>query len=117
MQGVGFESLAIVFGGDAAESAGAPPVDGHRDQHHGESPDRRLDFNVAEEQAHDRFVDHPDAGQQKQAGFDEGGEVLDLAVAILVVGVGGLVGDSHGEIGEQGRDQIERGVCGFGEDS
>ena len=38
-------------------------------------------------------------------------------MTVLVVGVGGLVGDSDGEIGEQRGDQIESGVCGFGEDS
>ena len=117
MQRVGFESLAFILGGDAAERAGTPPVDGHGNEHHGEGPDRGLDFDVAEEQAHDRFVDHPGAGQQKQAGFNEGGEVFDLAVAVLVVGVGGLVGDSDGEIGEQRRDQIEGGVRGFGENA
>ena len=117
MQGVGFESLAFVFRGDAAEGARTPPVHSHGDQHHGECPDRRFDFDVAEKQAHDRFVDDPGAGQQKQAGFNEGGKIFDFAVAILVVGVGGLVGNSDGEIGEQRGDQIERGVRGFGEDS
>ncbi len=117
MQCVGFESLAFVLGGDAAESAGTPPIDGHRDEHHGECPDGWFDLNAAEEQTHDRFVDDPDAGQQKQAGFDEGGEVLDLAVAILMVGVGGLVGDSDREICEQGGDQIQSRVRGFGEDA
>ena len=54
---------------------------------------------------------------RSKAGFYEGGEVLDFAVAVLMVGVGGLVGDSDGEIGKQGRDQIESGVRGFGEDA
>jgi len=117
MQRVGFERLTVVLGSDAAESAGAPPIDSHRDEHHGECPEGWFDFHVAEEQTHDCLVDDPDAGQQKQPGFHEGGEVLDLAVAVLVVGVGGLVGDSNGEVGEQGGDQIERGVRGLGEDS
>ena len=69
------------------------------------------------EQAHDRFVDNPGTGQQKQSGFDEGRKIFDFAMAILVVGVGGLVRDSDREIGQKSCDQIEGGVRGFGEDS
>ena len=32
---------------------------------------------------------------QQQAGFDEGGEVFDLAVAVLMIGIGRLVADAH----------------------
>ena len=51
VQRVGFQRLTVVFGGDAAEHAGAPPVEPHGKQHHGKSCDRRLDFDAAKEQA------------------------------------------------------------------
>ena len=47
VKGVGFERLAFVFGGDAAQSARAPHIHGHGDEHHGESPDGRFDINFA----------------------------------------------------------------------
>ena len=52
-------------------------------------------MHVVEEQPSDRLIDDPDAGQEQQTGFDEGGEVLYLAVAVLMVGVGRFIGDSH----------------------
>jgi hypothetical protein len=114
---IGFQRLAIVFGGDAAQGAGAPVVHRHGDQHNDKGPDRRLDINAAEKQAHNRFVDDPDAGQQQQAGFDEGRKVFHFAVAVLMVGIGGLVGDSDGQIGQRGGDEIQRGVRGLGENA
>ena len=98
VQCVGFERLALVLGGDAAESAGAPPVHGHGNQHYNESPDGGFDFNPAEKQSHGRFVDDPGASHQQQAGLYESGEIFDLAMAVLVVSVGGLIGDTNGEI-------------------
>ena len=113
VQGVGFQRLAVVFGGNASEDARAPPVEPHGKQHHGKGRDRRFDIDAAKEQTQRRFVDDPGTGQQKQAGFDECGKILDLAVTVLVVGVGGLVGDSDGEKCEQRSDQIEPGVSRF----
>ena len=89
----------------------------HRKQHHGEGGDRGLDIDAAKEEAEHGLVDDPGAGQQQQAGFDEGGKVFDFAVAVLVVGVGGLVGDADRKKGQQRCDQIEPGVRGFGENA
>ena len=49
MQRVGLEGLAFIFGSNAAESAGAPHVNRHGNQHYGESPYGRLDFDATEE--------------------------------------------------------------------
>jgi hypothetical protein len=72
---------------------------------------------VVKEQALDGFVDDDYAGQKQQAGFDEGGEIFHLAVTVLMVGVGGLVGDAHREEGNGGGDQIEEGVRGLGQNT
>ena len=71
--------------------------------HHHKCPRRRLDLNVLKEQPLDRLVHDPNAGQQQQAGFDEGGEILNFAVAVLVVRIGGLVGNPHREKRDQRR--------------
>src|ERR1700690_2554809 len=66
-----------------------------------------------EEQALDGFVDDEDACEEQEPGFDEGRKVFDFAMAVLVVGVGGFVGEAHGKEGDGGGDQVEKGVGGF----
>ena len=68
-----------------------------------------------EEQPLDGLVDDPDAGDDQEEGLDEGGEVLDLAVAVGVVLVGGTVGDVDGQEGDDGGHQVEAGVGGLGQ--
>ena len=55
----------------------------------------------------DRFIDDPYAGQQQQAGFDEGRKIFKLAMSILVIGVRRLVGNPHRKKRHQRRDQIQ----------
>ncbi len=45
---VGFQSLAVVLGCDAAQGARTPPVNGHGDQHYGEGPHGGFDLDAAE---------------------------------------------------------------------
>ena len=89
----------------------------HRKQHHSEGDGSGLDFYVVEEQALDGLVDDDDARQKQETGFDEGGEILDFAVAVLVVGVGGLVGDADGKERDDRGDQVEKGVGSFGQNA
>ena len=117
MQCVGLQRLAVVFVGDAPQPARTPEVDDDRNAHHHKRPERRLDFDGMEEQTLARFVDDPDAGQQQQAGFDEGREALDLAVTVLVLGVGRLVGDTHREVGHERSHQVEPRVRRFGQNA
>jgi hypothetical protein len=49
---------------------------------------------VPKEQAQRGFIDDPGTGEQQQAGLNKRGKVFDLAVAVLVVGVSGFVGNS-----------------------
>ncbi len=59
------------------------------------------------------LVDDPDAGEQKQAGLDEGGEVFHFAVAVLVIGVSRLVGDPHRHQSDNGGNQIKHRMQSF----
>ena len=86
-------------------------------RHDEHGPDAWLDLHVMKEKTVHGLVDDPDAGEEEQAGFDEGGDVFDLAVAVLILGVGGQVADAHGIEGDDGGDQIERGVQGLGENA
>ena len=86
----------------------ASTADGER--HDEERGHARLNFHAVKKQPRDRFIDDPDAGQQQQAGFDEGGKILKLAVTVLVIGIGGFVGNPHGKKRHQGGDQIQSGV-------
>src|SRR5579862_1604253 len=95
MECVGFERLTVVFGRNAAEHPGAPPVESHREHHHCEGSDGRLDVDPPKKEAQRRFVNDPSAGQQQEPGFDECRKVFDLAVAVLMVGICGLIGDSN----------------------
>ena len=52
----------------------------------------------------------PDTGKQQQRSLYKGGEIFYLAVSVLMLRVGGLVGNSNGEKREQRGDQIEPGV-------
>jgi len=63
----------------------------------------------------DGFPNNPGAGDEEQGGLEDGAEVFELGVAIGVVGVGGLVGDAHGEVGDDGGDEVEAGVRSLGE--
>ena len=63
------------------------------------------------------FIDDPYAGQQQQASFQKGGETFDLAVPVLVLGIGGFVGDAYREVGDGCRYQVESRVGGFGENA
>ncbi len=117
VQGIGFQGLAVEFVGDPPQGARAPPVDAHGKKHDSKGRERRLDFYAQEKHAQNGLVDYPDASNQKQTGLDEGRKILYLAMAILMVGVGRLVGDAYGKESDQGRNQVEAGVRGFGKNA
>ena len=76
---------------------------------HAERPDRRLDgMTAAAEQPVPRLPDHDAGEQEQQRGLRQRGDALDLAVAVVVLLVGGLAGDAHGEIGHHGGGEVEQ---------
>src|SRR5215472_6291618 len=63
------------------------------------------------------LTDNPDTGSQKQCGFDECREVLELAVAVLMRRVGRPIGNTHGKIGNGCSYQVEPRVGSFRQDA
>ena len=96
------------FNGNPSQSPRPPKIDSHRDEHYGESRDAGFDFDVTEEHSPGCFVNDPDTSQQQEAGFDEGGKILYLAMTVLVIGIGGFVGDADRKKSDQGGNKIER---------
>ena len=70
---------------------------------------------AAEEPLH-RFADHDGGEHEQQRGFGERGDALHLAVAVLMLGVGGLAGNAHGEIGQHRGREIDQRMAGFRQD-
>ena len=117
MQGVRFQRLARSLGGDLVEQARAKEVDDDRGHHHPERPERRLDrVAVPAEQALQRLPDHDAGEQEQQRSLGQRRHAFDLAVAVVVLLVGGLAGNAHREIGHHRRDQIEQRMGGFRQD-
>lgn len=114
VEGVGFEGLGVVLAGHAHQGAGAEPVDAEREEKDQEGEEGGLDLDPVDE-AMDGFPDDPGAGDEEQRGLEDGAEVFELGVAVGVVGVGGLVGDADGEVGDDGGDEVEAGVGRLGE--
>jgi len=106
VESVGFEGLAVVLEGDASERAGAPGIDDDGERHDEEGGEAGFDFDAVKKEALDGFGDDPDTGEKEQSGFDEGGEIFEFAVSVLMVGVGGLVGNADGEKRYEGGDEI-----------
>ena len=102
--------------GDAVQGAGAGVIDGDGEQKNGEGPDGEGKGEMlVEEDAADGFGENPDAGGEHQEGLDEGGEAFDLSVTVVVIFVGGPVGDLDGEEGDRSGAEVDAGVCGLGE--
>ena len=115
MQRVGFQRLARRLLGDPIEQACAEEIHHDRDDDDGESPDRRLDgMTFGKQQPLERLPDDKARQHEQQAGFDQCRDAFDLAVAVMVLCVGGLAGDAHRVPGHHGRDEIERRMRGLG---
>ena len=116
MKRVGLEGLALVFFGGRGEHPGAADVDADGHGHDEKGPEAGVDVHRLEEEPDDGLVDDPGAGHKKQHGFDQGGEIFDLAVAVGMIVVRRLVGDVNGQQGDDGGDEVERRVGRFRQD-
>ncbi len=113
---IGLERIAALLDGDAMEGAGAGVVHGHGEQKDGEGPDgpAEVEMGVMHD-AVDGGAGDPDAGAEHEDGLEGGGEALQLAVAVVVLLVGGHVRYADGEEGDGGGDEIDEGVRGLAE--
>ncbi len=116
MESVRLEGLAAVLAGHAIEHPRAADVDADGDGHDQKSPQVGIHIDALEEEALDRLVNDPGAGDEEENRLDQGAEVLDLAVPVRVIVVGRLARDAHGQVRDQGGDEIEERVGRFGQD-
>src|ERR1039457_5545201 len=63
------------------------------------------------------LLDNPAAGDKEQQGFEQGGEVLHLAVPVEMRAVGRSAGDTHRDVGHQRGYQIEARMRRLGQDA
>ena len=117
MKRVGFECFAGMTPGDGVERARAGEINGESDEKNEDGGEGGLNVDGVEEEAIEGFIDDVDGGEEEQAGFDEGGEIFKFAVAVGVALVGRLIGNADGEKGDDGGDEVEAGVQGFGENA
>ena len=117
VQSIGFEGLALAFVSHAIERAGARPVDGNGGEHDDERPDVDLHLAAAVGEPVERGIDNPGAGGQQEDGFKQSGEVLDLAVAVAVVFIGGPGGGAYRNPGGAGGDKVQAGVRRFSQNA
>jgi len=114
MQGVGAQRLAGVRPRHAPQHACAEEVDDNRcadDRERGDACFHRMRLHA--DQPLQRLPNHDRRQQEQQAGLGQGSDAFDLAVAVLMLGVGRLAGNAYGEIGEYGRRQVNERVAGL----
>ena len=109
MQRIRLERLARSFFGDALQRAGAKKIDDDGDGDDGEGGQRRLDRIglLAKEPLHGLEGDAR-CEQKQQSRFSERRHAFDLAVAILMLGVGRLAGNAHRDIGQHRSGEVEQ---------
>ena len=114
MQGIGSERIASRRLGDSAERQEADGIDQNGDDQDREDGPAGLDrLGGMTGEPPRRLDEHADREHQQKAGFGERGDRLDLAVTVMVLLVGGLVGPANGEIGERRDAGVEQPVAGF----
>src|SRR5579864_340920 len=97
MQRVSLQGLAIILISNFAQRPRPPEIYRHRDKHYEKCGQGGFNLHVMEKQTLNRLVDNRDTGEEQQPGFDKCRKVFDFSMAVLVVSIGRLVGDTDGE--------------------
>ncbi len=101
MQRIGLECFAGGLPGHTPQRAGPIKVDRDRAGDDGEGAGGRFDGVVLRtDKPPSRLPDHHRGQQKQQRGFGQRAHALDLAVAVLMLGVRGLAGNANGKIGQ-----------------
>jgi len=113
MQCIGFEGIARVFLGDLVQGASTSEVDAKcraKNQNRGET---RFDVHGMEKKPRERFIDNVERGEHQEACFQKSREVLELAVAVGMARVGGLIGKPYRQERDDRGDQVQARMQGF----
>ena len=110
MQRVCFEGLTAVLLGSAHQCSRAGYIYYYGDSHNQEAPIRDRDRHIFEKEPSYGLVDDPDTGDQQKQGLDEGGEVLDLPVAIVMLTVRWPPGDPNRQECNDRRNEVKTAV-------
>ncbi len=112
MQRVGFERRALGLARGFPQHMRAPAVHHHFDAEHGKGDKRKGRRRAALHEPLHRF--HRDAAgeQEQQRGRRERGDAFHLAVAVMMLFVGGTIGDAHRVPGDERRAEIDQAVQG-----
>ena len=117
MQGIGLQSLAFILAGHLPQDTHTVDVNAHGNSHDGHAPERRRYGTDPFHQSQHAFIDHPEAGQEQQHGFRQGGKIFNLAVSVGMPTVGRAGRDAHRRQGHGRRQQIEAAVQRFGKNA
>ena len=107
---IGGQSRRSSARGHRAELPGTPKIHADREKQHGNRQQRVVQLHRAEKDTLHRLPDDPGAGDSHQPRLAEGGEILNLAVAVGMILVCRLVAHLHGEVGQRRGDQVESGM-------
>ena len=113
MQGIGSQCLAACLLGNPRQR---PPAVEINNNGHNQNPEGQrggVHRSRFKPQAVIGLVKHHARQHHQQACFDQSGQRLDFAVAVMMVVVSGFVGGLDGKIGDHGSAGIQQRMTGF----
>jgi len=99
------------------EHARAEKIDGDGERDHGEGPWRCLHLRrLGAREPFDRLPKHHAGENEQQRRLDERGNTLDLAMPVMVFGIGRFARNPHREIGHHGGGEVDQRMSRLGEE-
>src|SRR5579863_5803886 len=117
MQRVCLKRFAGIFFRDAGQRARTNKINSHRESKNHDGGEAGPKIARMEQQSLKYLPDDVERGEKQEARFDERGKALDLAVAVEMLGVRGLVGSHHGKRRDHRSNEVQSGVQGLRENS
>ncbi len=114
MQRVRGKGLGTVFFGNPVEHGRSANIDNNRDNQNRESPPGGLNRLAFKKQPVQGFQDYPQASNEKQKSFRQGGKIFGLAMSEWVMPVGRRSGPPDSKKCYRSSHKIQKAVQGFG---
>jgi len=115
MEGVRRQRVAALLRRYRPQLSRTDKIDANRDAEHDVNRPAGVDLDVGLHQPADRLADNQQGQAEKQAGFDQRRQRLELAMAIMMFGVGRLFRLPHRIKSQHGGAGVDKGVSGLGE--